>query len=332
MIRSNPSDETCMLCGSKTISRFSAGPLDYCLDKSFSINQCLGCGLGKTKEVKSEDLNMVYEDGAYDPKENLSHKLLRPMLNFVESFKLAYLHQTQEKEGALLEIGTGKGNFLKIALDSGYDAVGIEPSTRSYNIAKAKLGDRVFHCTLEQVTNNSQLNKEYDHIFLWHVFEHLNDPEGAVSIMKALLKPTGTLIIAIPNFSSNQARIGGKNWYHLDPPRHLSHFTPESIKLLLDRNGLRIKCIYFDSFFQNFLGEIITIGNLVLPHKNILLNFLRRNKFYFIKKSLRSRILNLIAFILLTSILIIPVLLLTWANQAMGKSGTMIVVSEGKTK
>lgn len=318
----------CDCCGNGTTIIFSARPLDYCLDKDFDIFQCSNCGHGMTKGVQESDLESVYEDGAYDPKENNFHRFLRPALNILESSKLEYLIKNKTNGNALLEIGTGKGNFLSAAIDAGYDAVGIEPSSRSYQIAKKNLGDKVFQCTLENIHLHSQLNRKYDYIFLWHVFEHLGTHESACVILKSFLKPSGLLIIAVPNFDSYQRKFGKRNWYHLDPPRHLSHFTPQSAKYLLERNAMVVNRVFYNSFFQNFLGEIITTNNMILSHSNILLNLLRFNKFYFQKTNLTSRVMNFLGFIAITSIIFIPTLCFTFINQLLGKSGTMVIVAE----
>jgi 2-polyprenyl-3-methyl-5-hydroxy-6-metoxy-1,4-benzoquinol methylase len=318
----------CVCCGNRAVRQFDASPLDYCLDKKFDIYRCVNCGHGITGNIEKNDLLSLYEEGAYDPKEKFWHKILRPLLNSFEISKVNYLNSNKQEGKLLLEIGTGKGSFLHSAVKAGYDAYGIEPSTRSYKIAKSKCGERVFQCTLEEMHLRVELNKKFDFIFLWHVLEHLHEPENTVRILKSFLKPNGILIVGVPNFDSYQSKIGKSNWYHLDPPRHLSHFTPHSIDIFLQKNSLAVRRIFFNSFFQNMLGDIITINNLLLPHKNILLNFLRVNNFYFKKTSPSTRIVNLLGFALITTTLIIPSILCTLSSQLLKKSGTMVVIAQ----
>jgi 2-polyprenyl-3-methyl-5-hydroxy-6-metoxy-1,4-benzoquinol methylase len=301
--------------------------LDYSLDKEFEIYECDNCGQGSTENVKKEDLAQAYEEGAYDPEEKIWHKILRPFFNVIEIAKVGYLNSHKREGNSLLEIGTGKGSFLRSALDSGYDAYGIEPSLRSYKVAKAKLGDRVINCTLENMHLNEVLNKKFDFIMLWHVLEHLPEPESAMRVLKTFLKPGGIIIFGVPNFNSYQSRFGGKNWYHLDPPRHLSHFTPGSTALFLKKNEMEIETIKYDSFFQNFVGDIITLNNLFLPHKNVLLNWLRSNRFYFSKTNSFTRLLNLAGFLIFTTILFVPVVLFTLLSQQTKRSGTIVVLA-----
>lgn len=322
--------QKCTVCNGPAEVLFKAKPLDYCLNKSFEIWRCASCGLGRTGGVTKSDLTSVYEDGAYEPKENRWHRTFRPFLNILEKSKLRYLRMEGKRGAKVLEVGAGKGNFLVAAIHAGYDAIGIEPSTRSYNMAKAKLGKNIFQCGLEQIRHHVGDQNKFDFIILWHVLEHLGDPEDSIDRLKTLLAPNGSLILAVPNFGSYQRILGRKNWYHLDPPRHLFHYSPKSITQLLKKKGMYPSKIVHGSLFQNWLGEIITISNLILPLKNILLNVLRKNRFFFAQASQLKIFLNLIGFLVVTTLILLPSFLLCFFGQAMGRAGTMVVVARSK--
>ena len=322
------SQKPCACCGGKMIYKYNASPLDYCLDKSFGIYKCENCGHGITDGVETGDLNRVYEEGAYDPKEKVWHRVLRPILNTFEGAKVGYIKKNLTAGKLLLEVGTGKGSFLHAAIKAGFDGYGIEPSQRSYSVAKKRLNERVINCTLEQMHVHSQFNRQFDFIMLWHVLEHLPHPEEMVTTLKKHLKPGGMLVVGVPSFCSFQAEWGKANWYHLDPPRHLSHFTPDSARKLFAQLGLKDTKIVYTSFFQNYLGDLITFNNLILSHKNILLNCLRFNHFYFERKSLISRVFNLLAFFVITGIIFLPCLIFTLLSQLVGKSGTIVILSK----
>ena len=67
---------------------------------------------------------------------------------------------------------------------------------------------------------------------MWHVLEHLDDRLGPSPTCAARC-PGGRLIVAVPNLSSLQARIGGDRWFHQDIPRHRTHFTEGGLLMLL---------------------------------------------------------------------------------------------------
>ena len=76
---------------------------------------------------------------------------------------------------------------------------------------------------------------------IWHVLEHLHDPKGALLEARRILRPGGRLVVAVPNFSSLQARWAGAAWFHLDLPRHLWHFPLAALRRLLADCGFEIR-------------------------------------------------------------------------------------------
>jgi hypothetical protein len=76
--------------------------------------------------------------------------------------------------------------------------------------------------------------------------------------LKILLKPEGTLIIAVPNCASYDAEKYGQFWAGYDLPRHLYHFTKSDIKLLAEKYGFTVVEILpmkFDAFYVSLLSE-----------------------------------------------------------------------------
>jgi SAM-dependent methyltransferase len=330
MSESNVTGGLCEYCGGKMVFQFTAVPLDYCTEKRFGIFRCSSCKHGVTANVTEGDLKTVYEGGAYDPREGRMHKILRPWMNTLEHSKVGYLKR-QARGKVILEVGTGKGKFLLAARKAGFDVYGIEPSSRSYGFAKQALGDRVYHCTLEEMEQHKALVQQYDVIFLWHVLEHLHNPAAAIKLMMSYLKPDGVIIFGIPNSDSFQSLLGKGNWYHLDPPRHLSHFTPRSARLLLSKAGMAEREIIYNSYFQNILGDIITFNNALLPHKNVVLNAMRRNSYYISRTTPIGRLFNLVASLLISTVVLVPMMISTAFSQWIRKAGTMVVVAEKNT-
>ena len=103
-------------------------------------------------------------------------------------------------------------------------------------IANQKINDHVFDT--DQLSKFE--NESFDIITLWHVLEHLPNLEEHISIFKNLLKPNGTLIIAVPNYKSYDANHYKEFWAAYDVPRHLWHFSQNSISKLVSK--CRIEC------------------------------------------------------------------------------------------
>jgi 2-polyprenyl-3-methyl-5-hydroxy-6-metoxy-1,4-benzoquinol methylase len=269
----------------------------------------------------------LYETGNYDIKEKAWHQLLRPLLNLLERNKLRYLSSNLEKGASIFEIGTGKGYFLRIAKKNGFRIGGIEPSKRSFEIARRSLGDDVANCLIDEIKISAKAKDSHDSIVLWHVLEHLPEPVKSILEIKSLLSPKGILMIAVPNFDSYQSTFGKDKWYHLDPSRHISHFTPTRLSGLLTSCGFKIKEIYYDSFYQNFIGDIITLTNLLSLSTNTLLNLMRLNR-GFIKRHGAILITLMSAYsTLVTLFLFFPALALTFFSQKKKKAGTMVFLA-----
>jgi predicted SAM-dependent methyltransferase len=121
-------------------------------------------------------------------------------------------------------------------------------------ISNLKTNNSVFD--IEQLLKfNSQ---SFDVITLWHVLEHLPNLENQLSTFKRLLKSNGTLIIAVPNYKSYDALYYKSFWAAFDVPRHLWHFSEDSISKLVSKQNMRVEKtlpMKFDSYYVSLLSE-----------------------------------------------------------------------------
>jgi len=268
----------------------------------------------------------LYVGGCYDVTEKIWHKFIQPLLSILELCKLRYLKANKLTGKRLLEIGCGKGRFLEAAKKRGFQVYGIEPSPRSFAFASDRLGSSVAPVGLDDLCSVSAFPSKYDYVMLWHVLEHLDDPGAVLSRIRKMLVGNGRIVIAVPNFASLQARLGKADWYHLDPPRHVHHFTPESLRMLANGNGFDIDKMFFNSFYQNFAGDLITLVNTALSGKNVVFNGLRRNSAYLDRFGKGHAWSMFILATVLSALLALPMLIFTLFNQLIGQSGTMVVI------
>lgn len=209
-----------------------------------------------------ENLGKYYESEDYishtDNKRSLFEKLYHFIKNIALKNKLNLINSQQSNKGRLLDIGAGTGDFLLVAKNDGWKTTGVEPSDRAKSIAKSK--------GISFVEKTAELESQsFDVISMWHVLEHIPDLEIQIKELKRLLKPTGTLIVAVPNFKSFDAKYYGKFWAAFDVPIHFWHFSKTAIKLLFEKEDIKLEKILpmkFDSFYVSLLSEKYKTGKM----------------------------------------------------------------------
>ena len=165
------------------------------------------------------------------------------------------------QSGTLLDVGSGTGTFVKTMQDHGWTVVGLEPDSDARSLAKKE-----YNIELLEGEKINKLSKEsFDVITLWHVLEHVHELSSYIQLLSSLLKENGRIIIAVPNYTSHDARVYKEYWASYDVPRHIYHFSPASMEKLIKMNGLRIekyKPMWFDSFYISLLSSKYKNGNL----------------------------------------------------------------------
>ncbi|MFO0937906.1 MAG: class I SAM-dependent methyltransferase [Gemmataceae bacterium] len=140
--------------------------------------------------------------------------------------------------GRLLDFGCGGGSFLRRMADRGWTVTGIDVSPVAVQTVRDEQGLRAFSGTLP----HPELKPcSFDVITMWHVLEHVHEPLSTLRDAYELLVPGGKLVIALPNSESWPARWFGSSWFGLDVPRHLTHFTPQTLKEMLATAGYTLE-------------------------------------------------------------------------------------------
>ena len=139
--------------------------------------------------------------------------------------------------GCLLDLGCGEGANLATLQADGWDVHGIEMSSTAVAAARERVGNRIHHGTLETAP---YADESFDVILLSHSLEHMFSPVATLQKLHRLLRPTGLLVVAVPNVGSLEASLFGKWWLPWDPPRHLYHFDKETLKKTLERAKFRV--------------------------------------------------------------------------------------------
>jgi len=208
------------------------------------------------------DLENYYKSENYishtDSKKSVIDKAYQTVKNITLKRKLSLINSFKTDSKNILDVGAGTGDFLKVCDSNGWNVLGVEPSSDARNIAKEK------GVLLQDELLNIQ-NKKFDIITLWHVLEHVEKLSDYILKLQELLADNGRLIIAVPNYKSDDAKYYKEYWAAFDVPRHLWHFSQQSIQKIFSEENMVVEKVLpmkFDSYYVSLLSEKYKTGNM----------------------------------------------------------------------
>ena len=288
----------CPVCNSQNIN-----PLltikDYSVSKQdFVIWQCTECSLRFTQDVPDENsISSYYKSPDYISHSNTNKGFINKTYQKVRNYTLEekaklIIKETHETSGSLLDIGSGTGAFLAVMKKKGWEVKGIEPDEDARRLTK-----QLYNLDIDNpsVLNNIS-GSSFNAITLWHVLEHVHQLHDYIEHLKRILKPQGKLFIAVPNYQSTDSNIYRSYWAAYDVPRHLYHFSPNSIEVLMQKHGLKVdarKPMWFDSFYISMLSSKYKTGKT--KYIKAFINGLRSNVTALLNKKRCSSLIYIIS-------------------------------------
>lgn len=213
-------------------------------DEKFYLVRCKDCGLVYINpRPKQNEIGRFYDIDYYTTGNWFKTSIEKSITRYFNLRKKALIAKYKQL-GKLIDIGCGAGDFLSFFASDKWDLYGIEPNSVGFDLSCKKVEGKIFNNNL---SNCKFQGNYFDVITMWHVFEHVYDPNEEVQEIKRILKNDGIFVLAIPNIHSFGFKLGRKNWFHLDSPRHLYHYDPTTISNILNKNGFKVFRIDFPS-------------------------------------------------------------------------------------
>ncbi len=239
----------CNLCGFNSSNKLFIGKdLLYRKQGLFTVVKCKNCGLIYTNPRPNQtSLSFYYPEEYWEINEDNYEDVGLKLKKFAHQFinKISYkMTIPPNPNGKLLDIGCGDGKELLRHKRNGWETYGVEINDLAAKYVREQLGLNVFTGIVEDAEFK---NEFFDVIILNNVLEHMSDPKTTLNEINRILKNDGTLAISIPNANSFEAKKFKKYWTGWDLPRHLYHFTPNTIKSLLNKTGFQISEIKYDN-------------------------------------------------------------------------------------
>lgn len=286
--------------------------------KMFQIMRCPECSIIMLNPRPSgEHLIKYYDRDYYGPNNKKFDSATEGAVAFFVRWRAWILDGLIPGSSRVLDVGCGRGNFLEAMEKRGHEVFGTELSALSAEKAVSIFGEKIF---IGDLLDLDAPPESFDMVSMWHVIEHVADPIRYIEKSFALLKPGGALVLAQPNIDSIQAKIGGPVWFHLDVPRHLYHFSPETLGNMMKKAGFTIVRVRQHSVEQNPFGLLQSILNRLGFRQNLLYKVIKKEPGVQIGKYAR---LGLLAFYYCT----MPVaVILTEIGALLGMGGTFYIV------
>ncbi len=245
----------CYLCGKEGIIKYS-----NLSDRMFGVP-----GLWNFRQCQDENCGLLWLDPMPTEKGMLNtypkyytHGLKRPStfrVKIMDSIKyilgvdsmvkrVAKLRLPNKSAHSVLDVGCGSGALLDYLKQKGWSVAGTEIDAAAIKIAKDQYGLDI---------KNGELIKlhlpgnAYDLIIMHHVLEHVHDPISFLAECYRLLKPGGDLIIVTPNYDSWASHFFAKEWFCLEPPRHLYLFSPNNLLKCVNKAGFIESHVWTDN-------------------------------------------------------------------------------------
>ncbi|HKY71896.1 MAG TPA: class I SAM-dependent methyltransferase [Nitrospira sp.] len=282
----------------------------------YRVVRCECCGLIRTEQHPSSEAMYVYGGTADAGSRFGSMQCLLRMFRRKRVRQLAGL-----RAGRALDVGCGDGSFLDSLAERGWDVYGTELSESIAETAKRRFGDRIH---IGKLDNATLPEASFDLVTFWHVLEHLDDPRSALHHARRLIRPDGTVIIAVPNIQSLQAQMFKQDWLHLDVPRHRWHFDPHTITHLAQGCGFDVKHVRHFSLEHGPFGIVQGLATKLGGEHVLFTRLLRLSPLRLIRDASFWMHLLLVPFLILPSVFV-------EALAAMrGRGGCVVLVLKPK--
>src|SRR5271170_6122207 len=221
----------CPICGSSQISLLLRAPDRFHLRKDiYSLVSCSSCrGVWLSSPPKRAEMGLHYSEDYHNAivaaGEGSAASRWRDQVKLISQHKPG---------GAILDIGCSSGGFLSTMKSKNWQLFGIEMEESTAQRARANTGAEVF---VGDAVDAPFLPGSFDVITTFDVLEHVYNPAQFLTKVLEWLKPGGIYYAMMPNIGSWEARVFRSHWYGLELPRHTFHFSPKSLRYLMNEIG-----------------------------------------------------------------------------------------------
>lgn len=248
---------SCDLCGGRELNLYLKDVTTWEHLGKFNLVVCQNCGLVfVSPRPKSDQIQKFYPPERYwgdqdirkPHGKSLNKKWCRQR---DEGYGILYreIFKQFPKPARILDIGCGTGGFLTAFRDKDWQVLGTEISKEAASYSGKTYG---FPVKIGDLLEIDFSKEKFDVIVINGVLEHVFSPRETLEKVSQLLSDDGLLAIVVPNIESLGFKIFKGDWWPLQPPRHLYHFSPKTITILLQKTGFKVLSMSHFNFHHNF--------------------------------------------------------------------------------
>ena len=257
--------DTCCICGDSDFTKVYDAE-DHYSGERFSLQKCVGCGHVVTSpRPNGESLGSYYPESYYGSEGKRFNTSLEKVVQYFRTRIADAVTSHFDMAGRVLEVGSGRGTLLAELARRGWEAFGTE-----YSASMAETTVNNFGVTVYNTPNLADCqfpDEHFDVIICYHVLEHMPEHQETLREMRRISKQNGLLLLAVPNFGGAMSTWSKEQWFAIDVPRHLGHFSPATLKRSLDESNFSIIKERTLSIEQDVFGFVQSVMNLMgLPY------------------------------------------------------------------
>lgn len=219
----DPEDISCIGCASSATTHVLTKPEP---NGDVILHRCHTCGL--TFNARWRHLSNAEDYEYYGDRVQWPEERLHDPLNERRYHELLEQLERLTPGRSMLDVGCGAGHLVRVALDRGWDATGIELSPAAVRICERFS----LPCRVENLFSPGLDDQRFDLITMIEVIEHVPAPGSFLRRAAQLLTAEGLFYVTTPNFGAFTRRLLRRRWGPISN-EHLSYFTPRTLRRLL---------------------------------------------------------------------------------------------------
>jgi SAM-dependent methyltransferase len=243
------------------------------------LYECPACYL-VFREPNNADLNpsILYDDFYKKESPGRFNRIIEYVIRMLRFYRALKIFCVTPGAKTILDIGSGRGFMLYYLRNIfGYRrTAGTQISRPALKFSREVLGLEIYG---EDLLERTWEEDSFEVVSMWHVLEHVTNPEEYIAKIAEILTSGGRLIIEVPNLSSWTCRFSGKYWLGLDLKHHLTLFSPLSLITMLERHNFHATFINTFSLEYSIFFSAQSIISRITNTDHIFFRWLQGEKF-----------------------------------------------------